>query len=98
MDRNTITTIAKSIVPFVREVVSDAVTPLAARLADLEARPVEKGERGSDGSTGPEGAPGPKGDSGELAVLPPELADQVASAIRLLHESPPMEKRDSGNS
>jgi hypothetical protein len=27
------------------------------------------------------------------AVLPPELAEQVASAVRLLHESPPIEQR-----
>jgi hypothetical protein len=26
-------------------------------------------------------------------TLPPELAEQVASAVRLLHESPPLEQR-----
>ena len=26
-------------------------------------------------------------------AVPPELAEQVASAVRLLHESPPIEKR-----
>jgi hypothetical protein len=31
-------------------------------------------------------------------VLPPELAGQVASAVRLLHESPPLEQREPGNS
>lgn len=67
-----------------------------ARLAELEVRPVLKGdpgERGIDGSPGPEGPAGPKGDSGELAVLPPELAGQVALAVRMLHESPPIEQR-----
>jgi hypothetical protein len=29
----------------------------------------------------------------KAAVLPPELAEQVASAVRLLHESPPIEPR-----
>jgi hypothetical protein len=32
------------------------------------------------------------------AVLPPELAEQIASAIRLLHESPQLEQREPGNS
>jgi hypothetical protein len=31
-------------------------------------------------------------------VLPPELAAQIASAVRLLHESPPLEQREPGNS
>jgi hypothetical protein len=31
-------------------------------------------------------------------ALPPELAGQVASAVRLLHESPPLEQREPGNS
>ena len=31
------------------------------------------------------------------ATLPPELAEQVASAVRLLHESTPI-KPDDGNS
>jgi hypothetical protein len=30
----------------------------------------------------------------KAAVLPPELAEQVASAVRLLHESPPIERRE----
>jgi hypothetical protein len=29
----------------------------------------------------------------KAAVLPPELAEQVASAVRLLHESPALEPR-----
>ena len=28
----------------------------------------------------------------KAATLPPEIAEQVASAVRLLHESPPIEK------
>jgi hypothetical protein len=34
----------------------------------------------------------------KAAVLPPELAAQVASAVRLLHELPPLKQRDPGNS
>jgi hypothetical protein len=58
---------------------TDAVTTLSTRLAELEARPIEKGERGIDGPPGSEGPPGPKGDSGELAPLPPDLAEQIAN-------------------
>jgi hypothetical protein len=31
-------------------------------------------------------------------ALPPELAGQVALALRLLHESPSLEQREPGNS
>jgi hypothetical protein len=31
-------------------------------------------------------------------ALPPELTGQVALALRLLHESPPLEQREPGNS
>jgi len=34
----------------------------------------------------------------KAAVVPPDLAEQVALAVRLLHESPPLEQRESGNS
>jgi hypothetical protein len=70
MDRNDIAALAKGMVPFVREVVTEATAPLAARLAELEARPVEKGapgDRGADGAQGPpgrEGTPGPQGEPG----------------------------------
>jgi hypothetical protein len=91
MDRNAIAVLAKGLVPFVREVVTEAVVPLTARIAELEARPIEKGDAGEKGA---DGLPGPQGDSGELAMLPPDLAEQIKSAIRLLHESPPIVKRD----
>jgi hypothetical protein len=96
MQRNDLAMLAKGLVPFVREYVADAVTPINARLAEIEARPIEKGEpgeRGTDGAPGAEGPPGPKGDSGELAMLPPELAEQVAIAVRTLHEAPTIEQR-----
>jgi hypothetical protein len=28
----------------------------------------------------------------KMTIVPPELAEQVASAVRLLHESPPLEQ------
>lgn len=31
----------------------------------------------------------------KTTVLPPELAEQVATAVRLLHESPPLEQRSA---
>jgi hypothetical protein len=74
MDRNDIAALAKGMVPFVREVVTEAVAPIAARLAELEVRPVEKGDpgesgvegpQGQSGPPGPEGPVGPKGDPGE---------------------------------
>ena len=34
----------------------------------------------------------------EATAVPPELAEQVARAVRLLHESPPLEQREPGNS
>jgi len=52
MDRSEIADLAKGMVPFVRECVTEAFA--------------------------------------KAAVLPPELAEQVASAVRLLHESPPV--------
>ena len=52
MDDSEIDALAKGMVPFVRECVSEAFTK---------------------------------------AALPPELAEQVASAVRLLHESPVIE-------
>ena len=31
-------------------------------------------------------------------MVPPDLAEQVALAVRLLHESPPLKQREPGNS
>jgi hypothetical protein len=95
MDDNDITELAKGMVPFVRDVVTEATAPLTARLAEIETRPIEKGEAGASGQPGPEGPPGPKGDSGELATLPPELAEQIASAVRMLHESPAIQRKEA---
>lgn len=94
MERADIAALAEGMVPFVRECVGEATAPLLARIAEVEARPVEKGtagEQGPQGEAGPAGPPGPMGETN--ITLPPELAEQVASAVRLLHESPPIEQR-----
>jgi hypothetical protein len=91
MEREVIAALAKGLVPFVQQAVTEAVAPFAVRMAELEARPTEKGDAGPPGQQGP---PGPPGDSGELAMVPPELAEQIKSAIHLLHESPPIVKCD----
>lgn len=93
MNDEEITALANGMVPFVRECLDAATAPLLERMAALEARPLEKGETGPQGECGPQGPPGPKGESGEMALLPPELAEQVASAVRQLHELPPIEQR-----
>jgi hypothetical protein len=99
MDERMITALAKGMAPFVRECVADAVAPFVARLAEIEARPHEKGdagEQGPSGVAGPDGPPGPKGDPAEFgsAMLPPEFAAEVAAAARLLHELPSIAVRD----
>jgi hypothetical protein len=88
MDRTEIAALAEGMVPFVREVVE----PIERRISALEARPIEKGDPGERGADGP---PGPKGDSGEIAMLPPELAEQVASAVRMLHEAPEIVRNEA---
>jgi hypothetical protein len=72
MERTAIAALAKGLVPFVREVVANALSPLAARLAEIEKREPEP-----------------------AIVLPPDIADQVASAVRLLHELPPAATRSA---
>ena len=79
MNDEQIAALAKGMVPFVRQCVAEAITPLAMRLTEIEARPVEKGERGPQGD---QGLPG------HIGNVPPELAEKIAAAVRLLHESP----------
>ena len=85
MDEGQLNELARGLIPFVREVVE----PFEKRLAEVEARPIVKGDPGE------QGPPGPKGDSGELALLPPELAEQIASAVRMLHESPAISAKEA---
>lgn len=96
MDRTEIAALAEGLVPFVREVTDEKLTPLAIRLAKLEERPIEKGDSGEKGDPGEKGADGNKGERGEpgpageqvIPVLPPEIAAEVARAVRTLHEAP----------
>lgn len=97
MDRAEIVALAEGLVPFVREVTDEKLTPLAVRLAELEARPIEKGDPGPQGEGGLPGPPGPIGEVGPAgpkggidldAMLPIELAAEVARAVRTLHEAP----------
>jgi hypothetical protein len=91
MKENEVISLIRGLAPRIRDVVTEAVAPFTARLAELEARPIEKGDTGERGADGPPGPPGP---SGELAMVPPDLAEQIKNAIHLLHESPPIVKRD----
>ena len=92
MDRNEIAALAKGMVPFVRELVTEAVAPLTARLAEIEARPPLPGPEGPVGPKGDIGPSGPAGAQGPPidTTLPTHLAEQVANAVRLLNESPPI--------
>lgn len=93
MDDREIAALAEGMVPFVREVVTDSLIALTARMAELEARPpAEKGEAGPAGPQGDRGEAAPPPDA---QLLPPDLAEQVKSAIHLLHESPPIVQRET---
>ena len=72
MDDNDITELAKGMVPFVRDVVTEAVAPFAARLAELEARPILKGDPGERGAEGPQGLVGPPGPPGPEGPVGPK--------------------------
>jgi hypothetical protein len=88
MDDAEITALAQGMVPFVREVVTEAMAPLVARIAELEARPIEKGDAGPPG---PVGDPGPSGEKGEhgrdgrdaadLMLIYSHITEQVAEVV-----------------
>jgi hypothetical protein len=82
--------------------VLETMERLAGRIVALEARPAARdGRDGSPGATGRDGAPGRDGEPGppgkrgepgpaaESVQLPPELAEQVRDAIRLLYAPTP---------
>lgn len=54
----------RAVADFVRDHVAGAMAPLAARLAVVEARQPEQGERGLPGERGADGMPGPRGEPG----------------------------------
>jgi len=103
MDRNEIAVLAKGMVPFVREVVAEAVAPLAARLAVLEARPVENGAVGPPGPAGDRGPPGDKGETGrdgrdaaDLALLRNHIEEQVTAIVGGVFKTASITSPDSG--
>jgi hypothetical protein len=61
--------------------------------------PGEKGDPGAKGDTGLPGEPGQKGDVGppgrdaDLIIASPDLAEEVAKCVQLLHESQPIVTR-----
>lgn len=84
MNHREVEAVVAGIAPVVKEFITirivEAIAPLVARLAELEARPVEKGDcgeqglqgfagpagpAGPQGEPGPQGPPGPKGDNGD---------------------------------
>jgi len=68
----------------------EEVLAIAAKLKDgADGAPGPPGEKGDAGPAGE------KGENGDATLLPPELAEQVASAARLLHELPPIPKATS---
>jgi hypothetical protein len=89
MKDDEITALAKGMAPFVRDCVVDALKAVDARLGELEARAPVPGPAGPQGEAGAQGEVGPRGESADI-LLSPELAQQVANALRLLHESPPI--------
>jgi Collagen triple helix repeat (20 copies) len=72
MDRSEIAALAKGVVPYVRDVVAEALAPLVVRIAELEARPREKGDAGESGPQGEAGPPGPAGEQGPAGPAGPK--------------------------
>jgi hypothetical protein len=88
MERSQIAALAKGLVPFVREVVAEAMAPLVARIAALEARPIEKGDAGPAGPVGDRGSPGEKGEQGrdgrdaaDLMLIYSHITEQVTEVV-----------------
>jgi hypothetical protein len=74
-----------------RSTLTQQVEAIAAKLKDgADGAPGPPGEKGDAGPAGE------KGENGDATLLPPELAEQVASAARLLHELPPIASERSG--
>lgn len=74
--------IAKRLIPEMERAVA------ANRPADGEKG--DPGERGEAGPPGGDGPPGPAGPPGDLALAPDPIADEIALAMRMLAESPPL--------
>lgn len=105
MDRSEIAALAKAVVPFVQQAVTDALAPLTARLDAIETRPVEKGDAGPPGppgcagETGPpgvDGAPGQRGQPGPEGKCGPPGA-QGQPGLRGEKGDPGRDGRDAAN-
>jgi hypothetical protein len=90
--------LAEQTVPAIKQYMDEKLKELRAQ---IEALPAVKADPGPQGEVGPAGPAGPQGESGpagpqgepgELSktLVPPELAEAVASAVRTLHEAPPI--------
>lgn len=76
--------IAAALAPIVKSHVAEATAPLIARIAELEARQVERGEPGRDGKDGADGRD-----------ADPVSDEQIASAVeRFLTANPPLAGKD----
>ena len=106
MHDSEIDALAKGMVPFVREVVTEATAPLIARIAELEARPTEKGDVGEPGHIGEQGRPGDKGEKGDtgrdgrdasdLVLLFSRIDERVAAGIADVFKAASITSPDSG--
>ena len=106
MKENELTAIIRGLAPGISECVAHAVASLKARIVQLEARtpePGPQGEKGRDGVDGKDGFLGPKGEVGpqglpgepgraEIPLAPDDIADQVASTVAMLAESPTIQR------
>jgi len=98
MHDDEIAALAKALVPFVRQVITETETPINARIAELERKegpPGPPGLQGDKGDKGEKGEPGRDGRDAELSniTVSAELAEQLAGAVRLLHEAPSVAER-----
>jgi hypothetical protein len=106
MDRTEIAALAEGMVPFVREVVTDGITPLAVRLTELESRHIEKGEPGEVGPAGPAGPEGERGkrgvpgrdgrDAADLVMLKGWITEQVVMGIEAVFKAMTITTPDNG--
>jgi collagen type III alpha len=91
IENGAIAALAKGLVPYVRGVVTEALAPFAARLAEIEARPILKGDPGppgAPGDVGPRGQDGPPGERGPQGEMGPAGLPGVAG--------PPGERGETG--
>lgn len=97
MDHRLIEGLMEAIAPVIREATTAAIdkatAPLFARIAELEAKTVERGEKGEKGEPGERGEIGPTGERGADAPAPTD--EQIAKAVEAyIAEHPPAAGKD----